>query len=95
VSRALDARLGQAVERLARAGRLGFPIGPLEGWPEAELHRFQRMIELGGSIERAAWTRLTIADLQWLIDSAPDDTEGAAATGGASRGEWQGAQLWP
>jgi hypothetical protein len=72
--RVLDARLGRVVERLERAGRLGFPVGPLESWPGADFHRLERMIEAGGRIEQAAWTRLTTADLRWMIDSGPDDT---------------------
>ncbi len=64
--RALDARLGRVLERLAGAGRLGFPAGPVEGWPEAELCRLGRMVEAGGAIRRAAWARLTDADLGWV-----------------------------
>jgi hypothetical protein len=86
--RALEVRLGRVVERLERVNRLGFPVGPLEGWPEADFHRLERMIEAGGSAERAAWTRLTIADLQWLIDSGPDhaEAEEAAVSGGTGHG---------
>jgi hypothetical protein len=64
--RALEARLGRAVERLAGAGRLGFPAGPVEGWPEAELRRLGRMVEAGGAVQRAAWARLSDADLRWV-----------------------------
>ena len=65
--RALEARLGRAVERLAGAGGLGFPAGPVEDWPEAELRRLVRMVEAGGAVQRAAWARLTDADLRWAI----------------------------
>ncbi len=64
--RALEARLGRAVERLAGAGRLGFPAGPVEGWPEAELRRLALMVEAGGAVQRAAWARLTDVDLRWV-----------------------------
>ncbi len=64
--RALDARLGRVLERLAGAGRLGFPAGPVEGWPEAELRRLGRMVEAGGAVRQAAWARLTDADLGWV-----------------------------
>src|SRR5215203_4057965 len=66
VSRALDARLGRLVERLAGAGRLGLPAGPVEGWPGAGLRRLERMVNAGGALQRAAWARLTDADLQWV-----------------------------
>ncbi len=65
--RALEARLARVVGRLARAGGLGFPAGPVEGWPEAELRRLGLMVEAGGAIRRAAWARLTDADLRWAI----------------------------
>ena len=64
--RALDMRLGRVVDRLARAGGLGFPAGPVEGWPEAELRRLARMVEAGGAVRRAAWARLSDADLRWV-----------------------------
>ena len=65
--RALEARLGQVAERLAGAGGLRFPAGPVEGWPEAELRRLVRMVEAGGAVQRAAWARLSDADLRWVI----------------------------
>ena len=65
--RALEARLGRVAERLAGAGGLRFPAGPVEGWPEAELRRLGRMVEAGGAVRRAAWARLTDADLRWVI----------------------------
>ena len=52
--------------RLAGAGRLHFPAGPVESWPEAELRRLGRMVEAGGAVRRAAWARLTDADLGWV-----------------------------
>jgi hypothetical protein len=64
--RALEARLGRAVERLAGAGRLGFPAGPVERWPAAELRRLARMVEAGGAVQWAAWARLSDADLHWV-----------------------------
>ncbi len=65
--RALEARLGRAVERLAGAGGLGFPAGPVEGWPVAELRRLGRIVEAGGAVRLAAWARLTDADLRWAL----------------------------
>ena len=65
--RALEARLGRVVDRLADAGGLRFPVGPVEGWPAAELRRLGRMVEAGGAVRRAAWARLTDADLEWAI----------------------------
>jgi hypothetical protein len=67
VSRALDVRLGRAARALSHAGGLRFPAGPVEGWPEAELRRLGRMVEAGGAVRRAAWARLTDADLEWVI----------------------------
>ncbi len=64
--RALEARLGRVVDRLAGAGGLRFPTGPVEGWPEVELRRLKRMVAAGGAVQRAAWARLTNADLQWV-----------------------------
>ena len=64
--RALDMRLGRVVDRLSGAGGLGFPAGPVEGWPEAELHRLERMVEAGGAVRRAAWARLSDRDLRWV-----------------------------
>ncbi len=84
--KALDARLGRVVERLARAGRLGFPVGPLENWPEAELRRLDRMITAGGAVGRAALARLTDADLQWIVDSCPADEEAEAEEASAAAG---------
>ena len=66
VSRALDARLGRAAERLVRAGALRFPAGAVEGWPAAELRRLGRMVEAGGALQRAAWARLSDGDLRWV-----------------------------
>ena len=65
--RALEVRLGRVVERLAAAGQFGFPAGPVEGWPAAELRRLGGMVEAGGALRRAAWARLTDADLEWAI----------------------------
>ena len=65
--RALEARLGRVAERVVGAGGLRFPVGPVEGWPEADLRRLGRMVEAGGVLRRAAWARLTDADLQWAI----------------------------
>ncbi len=64
--RALDMRLERVLDRLAGAGGLGFPDGPVERWPEAELRRLGRMVEAGGAVQRAAWARLTDADLEWV-----------------------------
>jgi hypothetical protein len=66
MSRALEARLGRVVERVSGAGGLGFPAGPVERWPGAELRRLGRMVEAGGAVRRAAWARLTDADLEWV-----------------------------
>ena len=73
--RALDMRLGRVVDRLAGAGRLGFPAGPVEGWPEAELHRLARMVEAGGVVGRAAWARLSDRDLRWVAAFWLDEAE--------------------
>ena len=73
--RALEARLGRAVERLAGAGGLGFPAGPVEGWPGAELCRLGRMVEAGGAVQRAAWARLTDADVEWVAAFWLGETE--------------------
>ena len=95
---ALDMRLGRVVDRLARAGGLGFPAGPVEGWPEAELRRLGRMVEAGGALQRAALARLTDADLQWM--AASDDcshveaNEAAAAAGGVGPGGRAGPRPW-
>jgi hypothetical protein len=75
--RALEARVGRVVERLAGAGRLGFPAGPVEDWPEAELRRLGRMVEAGGAVRKAAWARLTDTDLRrvaafWLGGTEAD-----------------------
>ena len=64
--RALEARLGRLVKELVHSGGLRFPAGPVEGWPEAELRRLGRMVEAGGAVQRAAWERLTDADLGWV-----------------------------
>jgi hypothetical protein len=73
--RALEARLGRVAEGLAGAGGPGLPAGPVEGWAPAELRRLERMIEAGGAVRQAAWTRLTDADLQWVIAFWLRDTE--------------------
>ena len=65
--RALAARLGRVADRLAGAGALRFPAGPVEGWPGAELRRLGRMVVAGGALQRAAWARLSDADLRWAI----------------------------
>jgi len=65
--RALETRLGRVAGRLVGTGRLGFPPGPVEGWPAAELRRLARMVEAGGAVQRAAWARLSDADLRWAI----------------------------
>lgn len=66
--RALEARLGRVAEGLVRAGGFAFPAGPVEGWPEAELRRLGCMVEAGGALRRAAWARLTDADLELAMD---------------------------
>ena len=85
--RALDARLGRVAARLAGAGGLGLPPGPVEGWPEAELHRLGCMVEAGGAVQRAAWARLSDADLEWVSAFwlAEADAERTRAGGGADR----------
>ncbi len=64
--RALAARLERVAERVVGAGGLGFPAGPVEGWPAAELRRLARMVEAGGALQRAAWARLSDGDLRWV-----------------------------
>ena len=64
--RGLEARLGRVAERLAGTGGFGFPAGPVGGWAAAELRRLARMVEAGGALRRAAWARLTDADLEWV-----------------------------
>ncbi len=73
--RALDMRLGRVAERVVGAGGLRFPVGPVEGWPEAELRRLGRMVEAGGAVQRAAWARLTDADLEWVAAFWLDEAE--------------------
>ena len=80
--RGLEARLGRVVGRLlTRGGGLGFPAGPLAGWPEAERRRLDRMVEAGGAAARAALDGLSDADLRWIVDSgSADDRAGAEET---------------
>ena len=64
--------------RLAGAGRLCFPAGPVEGWPAAELRWLARMVEAGGALQRAAWARLSDGDLRrvaafWLGEAEADE----------------------
>ncbi len=73
--RALEARLGRLVKELVHSGGLRFPAGPVEGWPEAELRRLGRMVEAGGAVQRAAWARLTDADLEWVAAFWLGETE--------------------
>ncbi len=73
--RALEARLGRVVKALLHVGGLRFPTGPVEGWPEAELRRLGRMVEAGGAVQRAAWARLTDADLEWVAAFWLDEAE--------------------
>jgi hypothetical protein len=68
-------RLGRVAERVVGAGGLRFPVGPVEGWPEAELRRLGRMVEAGGAVQRAAWARLTDADLEWVAAFWLDEAE--------------------
>ena len=69
--KALNARLGQILKSLSRAGLLGFPVVPFIDWPEAEVRRLDRMFAAGGAHRRAAMARLTDADLQAIVVSAP------------------------
>lgn len=78
----LEARLGRVVGRLlARGGGLGFPAGPLAGWPEAERRRLDRMVCAGGAAAREALDGLSDADLRWIVDSGPGDPAEAAGVG--------------
>jgi DDE_Tnp_1-associated len=54
-------------------------IACAESWPEVERGRLERMIQAGRAVERAAWARLTDADLQWLLDTCPGGAEAEEA----------------
>ncbi|MBD0276153.1 MAG: hypothetical protein ICV73_30040 [Acetobacteraceae bacterium] len=51
--RAPDARLGSVADWVVGGGGIGFPAGPVEGWPVAELRRLGRIVEAGGALRRA------------------------------------------
>ena len=74
------ARLEQLAERLAHAEGLALPAGPVWTWPAAELERLGRLIDAGGAVRRAVWSRMTDADLEWMLaawgDGAEDEEAG-------------------
>lgn len=74
------ARLEQLAERLAHADGLALPAGPVETWSAAELERLGRLIDVGGAIRQAVWSRLTDVDLEWIVatwgDGAEDEEAG-------------------
>jgi hypothetical protein len=78
VTKSRAARLERLAERLAHADGLALPAGPVWDWPAAELERLGCLIDASGAIRRAVWTRLTEADLEWML---------AAWGGGAEAGE--------
>jgi hypothetical protein len=79
VTRSRAARLERLAERLARPDGLALPAGPVWTWPAAELERLARLIDTGGAIRRAVWSRLADADLEWIVaawgsDAGPEGT---------------------
>ncbi len=69
------ARLEQLAERLAHADGLALPAGPVWTWSAAELERLGRLIDAGGAVRRAVWSRLTDADLEWIVATWGDGAE--------------------
>ena len=76
------ARLERLAERLAPTGGLGLPAGPVWTWPAAELERLARLIDAGDAVRRAVWSRMTDADLEWIVAEWGD---GARAEEGADQ----------
>ena len=69
------ARLERAAERLECADGLALPAGPVWGWSAAGLERLGHLIDAGGAVRRAAWSRLTDADLEWIVAAWGVDAE--------------------
>jgi hypothetical protein len=81
MTKILNARLGRVGARLAHAGMLDLPTGPVSTWLETELERLGHLIEVSETTRRAVWSRLTDADLEWLVAIWGGDGEaGEAAT---------------
>jgi hypothetical protein len=80
VTKSHAARLERLAERLVHADGLGLPAGPVETWSAAELERLGRLIDVGGAVRRAVWSRLTDSDLEWMLaawgDGADDEEAG-------------------
>jgi hypothetical protein len=74
------ARLERLAERLAHPDGLALPAGPVWKWPSVELERLGQVIDAGGAVRRAVWSRLTDADLEWMLAAwgGGAETEGAA-----------------
>ena len=75
MTNARTARLELLAERLAHADGLGLPAGPVWTWSAAELERLGRLIDAGGAVRRAVWSRLTDADLEWIVATSGDGAE--------------------
>jgi hypothetical protein len=82
MTRPFNRRLERVAERLVHAGRLVLPAGPVWTWPEADLARLRHLIEVSEKTRRAAWSRLTDADLEWLVATWGGDAEAAVAANG-------------
>ena len=67
------ARLERLAEQLAHADGLGLPAGPVWTWPAAELERLARLIDAGIAVRRAVWSRLSDADLEWIVATWGED----------------------
>ncbi len=67
VTKSRAVRLDRLAERLAHADGLGLPPDPVWTWSVAELERLGRLIDAGGAVRRAVWSRLTDADLEWIV----------------------------
>ena len=70
-----SARLERLAERLAHPDGLGLPANPVWTWSAAELERLGRLIDAGGAVRRAVWSRLTDADLEWIVTTWGDGAE--------------------
>ena len=73
------ARLERLAERLAHADGLGLPAGPVWTWSAPELDRLGRLIDADGAVRRAVWSRLTDADLEWIVAAWGDGDEAEEA----------------
>jgi hypothetical protein len=82
MTKPFNRRLERVAERLVHAGRLALPAGPVWTWSEAELAHLGHLIEVSETARRAAWSRLTDADLEWLAATWGGDAEAAVAANG-------------